>query len=236
MFFADDLVLFGYANLQQATVINGVLNEFCALSGQEISREKSRIYFSKNVSRLASREVCDVLNFQATEKLGRYLACLLFMGVMPKDYEYLIDRLEQKLAGWKVGSLSMAGRVSLALFDLNSLPTYAMQTTLLPVEISNEIDRKIRSFIWDSKNGERKVHLVNWDTVCKPKSQGGLGLRSARELNQAFLMKLIWGMMKRPNDLWVQLLTSTYMRKSVGGLITRKTKRWSAYWRGINES
>ncbi|CAN1809468.1 Putative ribonuclease H protein At1g65750 [Linum perenne] len=51
----------------------------------------------------------------------------------------------------------MAGRVSLAMSALNSLPTYAMQTTLLPAEICEIIDRKIRSFIWGARDGERKV-------------------------------------------------------------------------------
>ncbi|CAN1800109.1 Putative ribonuclease H protein At1g65750 [Linum perenne] len=86
---------------------------------------------------------------------------------------------------------------------LNTLPTYAMQTTLLPEATCQEIDRKIRNFIWGSKNGERKVHLISWENVCKPKDQGGLGLRSAHELNQAFLMKLTWGMLKKPSKLWV---------------------------------
>ncbi|CAN1164676.1 Putative ribonuclease H protein At1g65750 [Linum perenne] len=237
MFFADDLVLFGHATLSQAEVINGVLNKFCALSGQEISRDKSRAYFSKNVSRSLVQAVCGALEIQATQDLGRYLGVPIIHGRNSKHlYQYLIDRMEKKLAGWKVGSLSLAGRVSLAMSVLNSLPTYAMQTTLLPAKICEIIDRKIRSFIWGSIDGERKVHLMNWDTVCKPKCQGGLGLRSARELNTAFLMKLTWNVLKKPSELWVQVLTTKYMRQTVRGPIPKKTKRWSSCWKGINVS
>ncbi|CAN1135617.1 Putative ribonuclease H protein At1g65750 [Linum perenne] len=237
MFFADDLVLFGYATVQHAARINEVLNNFCSLSGQEINRDKSRIFFSKNVKRDRSGEVCEVLGMQPTQNLGRYLGVPLIHGRNSKGlYQYLIERLEQKLAGWKVGSLSMAGRVSLAISTLNSLPTYAMQTTLLPMEICEVIDRKIRSFIWGAKDGERKIHLINWDHVCSPKSHGGLGLRSARELNKAFLMKLNWGMMKNPNELWVKVLTTKYLRKTVGGLVLRKSNRRSSCWRGMNEA
>ncbi|CAN1809470.1 Putative ribonuclease H protein At1g65750 [Linum perenne] len=237
MFFADDLVLFGYANQNQAAIINEILNKFCSLSGQEISRDKSRAYFSKNVKRTVVQEVCGALNIQATQNLGRYLGVPIIHGRNSNNlYHYLIDRMEKKLAGWKVGSLSMAGRVSLAMSALNSLPTYAMQTTLLPAEICEIIDRKIRSFIWGARDGERKLHLVNWETVCKPKNQGGLGLRSARELNMAYLMKLTWSVLKKPSELWAQVLTTKYMKRTINGLEPKKTKRWSSCWRGINAS
>ncbi|CAN1178262.1 Putative ribonuclease H protein At1g65750 [Linum perenne] len=235
MFFADDLILFGYANIEQATFINEVLEDFSFISGQEISRDKSRVYFSKNTSRTVSRRICEALDIQATQNLGRYLGVPIIHGRNSKDlYNYIIDRMEQRLAGWKVNSLSMAGRVALAKSVLNTLPTYAMQTTLLPTETCNLIDKKIRDFIWGSTNGARKIHQVNWDTICSPKEHGGLGLRSATELNEAFLMKLIWGIIKKPTELWVKVLKSKYLKDTPAGLLPRKTKIFSSCWRGIN--
>ncbi|CAN1775348.1 hypothetical protein LINPERHAP1_LOCUS13294 [Linum perenne] len=35
--------------------------------------------------------------------------------------------------------------------------------------------------------------------VCKPKNLGGLGLRSARDLNKAFLMKIVWNLITKPD-------------------------------------
>ncbi|CAL8995808.1 unnamed protein product [Prunus brigantina] len=34
-----------------------------------------------------------------------------------------------------------------------------------------------------------KIHLVNWDTVCKPKFVGGLGIKNSAWMNQALLAK-----------------------------------------------
>ncbi|CAN1819380.1 Putative ribonuclease H protein At1g65750 [Linum perenne] len=76
-----------------------------------------------------------------------------------------------------------------------------MQTSYLPVSLCDQIDKKIKNFIWGSTEGSRKIHNVNWQTVYKAKCLGGLGLRSARELNKAFLMKIAWGVFSRPNDL-----------------------------------
>ncbi|CAN1771029.1 Putative ribonuclease H protein At1g65750 [Linum perenne] len=110
-----------------------------------------------------------------------------------------------------------------------------MQTSLLPGYVCEKIDQRIRDFVWGSDQGKRKIHLVNWDTICKPKDLGGLGLRSARHLNQAFLLKIAWGLLKRPSELWADLLLTKYMKKSGNGLVARGTKRFSNLWRGIKE-
>ncbi|CAN1804498.1 Putative ribonuclease H protein At1g65750 [Linum perenne] len=235
MFFADDLVLFGYATERQAGVINCILDKFSSISGQEVSRDKSRIYFSSNVRRPLQVQICSIFGMQGTQDLGRYLGVPIIHGRNLKHlYRYLIERIDKKLAGWKVNSLSFAGRVSLALSALNTIPAYTMQTAMLPNEVCNDIDRRIRSFIWGLSNGGRKLHLLNWEQVCQPKAWGGLGIRSSKEMNLAFLMKLTWGMIKDKEALWVKVLKTKYLKQTESGLIPKKTKRWSSCWKGIN--
>ncbi|CAN1744167.1 Putative ribonuclease H protein At1g65750 [Linum perenne] len=108
-----------------------------------------------------------------------------------------------------------------------------MQAAVLPASICDKIDRKIRSFIWGFTQGARKMHNVNWDTVCKPKNLGGLGLRSARELNKAFLMKVAWNIISRPGELWVKALSTKYLIRSTGGYTLRSNSGHSALWRGV---
>ena len=45
LFFADDLVLFAKADHKNFVAIKDVLDTFCALSGQKVSVEKSRVFF-----------------------------------------------------------------------------------------------------------------------------------------------------------------------------------------------
>ncbi|CAN1129226.1 Putative ribonuclease H protein At1g65750 [Linum perenne] len=171
-----------------------------------------------------------------TTNLGKYLGVPLLHGRATNNhYKYILENLDTKLSGWKRETHSLAGRVTLAISVLNAIPSYAMQTSLLPVYICEKIDQRIRDFVWGSDHGKRKVHLVNWDTICKPKEIGGLGLRSARHLNQAFLLKLAWGLLKRPKELWADLLLTKYLKKSDNGLVPRGTKRFSNLWRGIKE-
>ncbi|CAN0880333.1 Putative ribonuclease H protein At1g65750 [Linum grandiflorum] len=178
----------------------------------------------------------DILGITATQNLGRYLGIPIIHGRNSKNlYNYLLDRMDQKFVGWKLKTLSFAGRVSLAQSVLNLLPTYAMQTSYMPFDVCDQIDQRIRNFIWGSDGGSRKIYLVNREMVCRPKSDGGLSLHSARELNKAFLMKLIWGMMKRPSELWVEVLKTKYLRQTSVGLAPYKTKRVSLLWCGLND-
>ncbi|CAN1127767.1 Putative ribonuclease H protein At1g65750 [Linum perenne] len=174
------------------------------------------------------------MGIAATLDLGRYLGVPILHGKVTKHtYDFLLDRLDSRLAGWKTDNLSLAGRVTLASSVLNSLPSYVMQIAFLPVTLCDKIDRKIRDFVWGSSDSVRKTHNVNWDTVCKPKRMGGLGLRSARELNLAFLMKVAWGIISKPGELWARTLTSKYLiRNGIGFTLKRKTG-FSSLWRGV---
>ena len=49
LYFADGLLIFTEASLDQVEVINDYLDIFCTSSGQKVGKEKTRIYFSKNV-------------------------------------------------------------------------------------------------------------------------------------------------------------------------------------------
>ena len=49
LFFANDLVLFGKADMKNCLSMMDALEGFCGVSGQKINKEKSRVYFSPNV-------------------------------------------------------------------------------------------------------------------------------------------------------------------------------------------
>ena len=73
MFFADDLILFAKLEEQACEAISEVLNRFCKESGQKVSREKSKIYFSPNVQEGVKEEIYTKLGIQAITNIGKYL-------------------------------------------------------------------------------------------------------------------------------------------------------------------
>ena len=61
--FADDLFIFAETSTSQVEVINKCLNIFCASSGQKVSQEKTKIYFSKNVNHVRVNKIASAFDF-----------------------------------------------------------------------------------------------------------------------------------------------------------------------------
>jgi hypothetical protein len=55
--FADDLLVCGKANVQEASNISNILDQFCRASGQIPNWNKSAILFSKNVPLQVKRDI-----------------------------------------------------------------------------------------------------------------------------------------------------------------------------------
>lgn len=65
-----------------------------------------------------------------------------------------------------------------------------MQTALLPTNLSKEIDKVVRKFLWGSTISNKKIHLVAWETLCQKKDEGGLMIFQAEQVNIAYMTKL----------------------------------------------
>ena len=70
----------------------------------------------------------------------------------------MLERVKQKLAGWKANLLSLAGRVVLIQASTSTIPAYIMQITALPKKLIDNIDRVNRNFLWGSTEEAKKVH------------------------------------------------------------------------------
>ncbi|CAL5324749.1 unnamed protein product [Camellia sinensis] len=214
LFFADDLILFAKANGNDCDCIMEVLSEFCEISGQKINFQKSKMYVSPNIPRREALPLSYQCGMTLTNDLGKYLGTPLLYGRITNLHtKDIIERMSSKLSGRKAKNLSLAGRITLIKSVTSVIPNHLMQTMELPRDICNKIDRLNRNFLWGSTENAKKVHLVNWQNVCKSKKQGGLGIRKAREQNLALITKLGWKVASNSADLWCSILKSKYLTK-----------------------
>lgn len=148
LFFVDDLVLFAEADHINCSTIRDVLDEFCIRSGQALSDSKSGVFFSPNVDINTRESLCDILGFKLMPNLGKYLGFpIKHQAIGNQDYNFVLDRIKQKLVGWKANLLSMAGRVMLIQASTSAVLAYTMQCVALPGKLLENIDRANQNFL-----------------------------------------------------------------------------------------
>lgn len=86
---------------------------------------------------------------------------------------------------------------------LSTLPSYFMMVIRLPKWVIKQIDKTRRRFLWHgvNQNGS-KMNLANWESVCKPKEYGGLGIIDLSAVNRALLVKWTWYWQKLEQRMW----------------------------------
>ncbi|CAA7018343.1 unnamed protein product [Microthlaspi erraticum] len=233
--FADDLILFAEASVAQVRTIRNVLETFCLLSGQKVSLEKSKIFFSSNVSRELGREISDASGISSTCDLGKYLGMHVLQKRMNKEtFSAVVERVSARLAGWKSHVLSLAGRITLTKSVLSSIPVHSVSSVLLPRSTLATLDKVSRSFVWGSTADKRKQHLISWSRVCVPKEEGGLGIRNSLHMNTSLIAKVGWRLMNDEKSLWARVVRCKYRVGDSHDLSwLRVRSNWSVVWRSI---
>jgi hypothetical protein len=80
-----------------------------------------------------------------------------------------------------------------------------------------------RNFLWKGAKNDRKIALISWDKICKPKLKGGLGLRDPTTLNKVLSAKIWWRWLKHPKDLWARL----WRKKYAPNIAEKQTNPWN---------
>lgn len=141
--------------------------------------------------------------------------------------------MDKRLTNWKAKTLSFVGRLTLTKSVVQALPTYVMQSALIPRYLCDEIDKRCRCFLWGDNEYGRHLHSVTWTDICLPKEWGGLSLRSARNINKVSLMKATWDLTTKKNDMWVNVVRTKYRCGREGIPNMDLDKSGSNLWRGL---
>jgi hypothetical protein len=120
--------------------------------------------------------------------------------------------------------LSAAGRIVLLNTVLDALPIFAMGAVELPPALLRIIDGLRRSFLWNTVGAPSSAKcLVAWTAVCRPKSEGGLGVKSLAIKNSCLQLKLLHRLFSNPDAPWPRWVWSCAVGR--GGVSGRHVDR-----------
>lgn len=93
--------------------------------------------------------ISNLLGFQKVQDMVHYIDVPLFhQRVTNSTLHFVVDKVRMKLQIWDARQLSIFGRVTLAQSVLFSIPSYFMQSMMIPQQICDEIESLVKTFIW----------------------------------------------------------------------------------------
>lgn len=143
LLFANDSLVLLEANAENACVINSILDSYEACSGQVINKDKSSILFSKNTKPWQKEEVRNILHISEGFK-GTYLGLPVYIGKeRAKTFQYLKDKVWNKIEGWKEKLLSKAGKEILIKAAAQAIPVYSMACFDITKSVCDELSSMV---------------------------------------------------------------------------------------------
>ncbi|KAL2235686.1 UNVERIFIED_CONTAM: putative ribonuclease H protein, partial [Sesamum indicum] len=229
--FADDLLLFCRANTESVRVFKSGLDRFADWSGLRLNVEKSHIIISRSAKNIRE-ELLAVLGFQEGHLPMRYLGLPLISSRLTiADCQPLLSKIDTRINGWEELALSYAGRVQIIKSVLVALGVYWASTFILPKGVIKDIEKRLRVFLWRG-TGNSGYPKVAWKEICKPKEEGGLGLKDMSTLNRALMCKKLCEVIRCDRTcIWVEWLRHGRLRDDSIWTIPENRGPWG--WRKI---
>lgn len=85
----------------------------------------------------------------------------------------------------------------------------------------------MKKILWGISESCKKINLVKWSNITKPKKEGGLGIQCLTAKNHALLASILQRLFHAQNSLWVVFLRNKYLGRSPNSAYT------SSVWKNL---
>lgn len=93
---------------------------------------------------------------------------------------------------------------------LSSLSSHNMITNRLNNTYLEKLNALVKKFILAKDNDRKGLHLINWNTMIKPKNMGGLYIKDLKILRPVINGKRILDLLNNSDKLWVKICKAEY--------------------------
>ncbi|XP_074271179.1 uncharacterized protein LOC141595105 [Silene latifolia] len=177
-----------------------------------MNKDKSSVYCNGMVVGLV-QEIEQATGMKRGNTPFKYLG----VSVSPKrlsvlDCQCLVDKVVSRIKAMGSRHISYAGRAILISSVFSTLHNYWACIFIIPKTVIRKIDSICKDFIWCGKTTRDSPALVDWEKLCRPKKQGGLGFKNLMIWNLAVIAKYVWWIENKEDHLWVKWVHAIYIR------------------------
>lgn len=97
---------------------------------------------------------------------------------------------------------------------ITAIVQFWMQCLPIPMSVIKKIDSMCRSFVWSGSTEITRKSPIAWNSVCRPKGQGGLNIFNLKVWNHITMLKCLWNLCKKADNLWVKWIHAHYIKNS----------------------
>lgn len=94
----------------------------------------------------------------------------------------------------------------------NVIPFFFLSFYKAPKVVIQDIIKIQRDFLWCGEEHEKRINWVSYETICKLKQHGGLGVKDCNTFNKALLSKWAWKTLsiRDLKQMWYSILVFRY--------------------------
>lgn len=207
--YADNVVIFLRPNQKDLCVVRDLLRCFGEVSGLKTNLIKSSAIpiqcSDEDIGRTSAILSCSIGSLPCS-----YLGIPLSIHKPSKAVlTPLIDKIANKLPGWKAPLLSKAGRLVVVKSVMSATPIHQMLALNLPKWFFKAVHKRRRGFLWKGQEQAKGGNcLVSWAKVQRPYMFGSLGVHYLERMSWALCIRWLWFMKTDPSKPWFGLLVN----------------------------
>lgn len=130
-----------------------MLRTFEKASGKKLNIDKSSVFFSKNTPESLKLALNQKLGFSEANERSLYVGLPNMVGRNKTTlFGYLKDIMQAPIQGWDKKMLSKGGKEILLKTVAQTLPNYAMNVFLLPLDLCQQLERLMCKFWWKTNS------------------------------------------------------------------------------------
>ena len=203
LMFADDVMIFFDGTANSLHGISECLDDFASWSGLHMNPSKTELFTSG--LELSESAAIAAYAFPVGQLPIRYLGLpLMSRKLKISEYSPLMLKLTARFQAWSAKALSFPGRLQLLKTVIFGTVNFWISAFILPKGCIKSIEALSARFLWSGSLDKRGIAKMSWKTVCLPKEEGGLGLRSLVVWNQVLCLRFIWRLLSKAKSLWVE--------------------------------